>query len=155
MASKGKGRGKPQLENQNRNDTQAAGASVHDFEFWRGVAREAIPGEEDEWKVGEFGCIVQQVVTRLAEHWRKISQIADKTKEQSISISVPVKIVRADTPPEIFVGIKYSEKYGDGMTVKVPDPSQKELPLKVEKSGKGPTAEEVHEEATRGEKEKE
>jgi hypothetical protein len=145
------GRKRPSQQNQVPSSTEAVPNSIHDFEFWRRIASELVPGEKDEWKIGEVACIIQQVTVRVGEHWRKISQIVDKTEAKSISISVPVKIMRMNTPPEVFAGIKYSEKYGDGLTVKVPDPNQKELPMKVEHGGKATTAEDVHNEATAGE----
>lgn len=144
-------RKRPAKQNQVPSATDSVAPEIGDFNFWRALAQQVVPGIKDPWQVGEVACILQQSATRVGEHYRKVSTIADKTETKSIAISIPVKIARMNTPPEVFVGIKYSEKYGDGMTVKVPDPNQTELPL-VSVKGGGPTAEEVHAEAMRDEK---
>lgn len=144
-------RSRPKQDNQAPSSTDQVSASINDFNFWRSVAEQVVPGETDKWRVGEVACILQQTATRIGEHFRKVSSICNHTEAKSISISIPVKIARMNTPPEVFVGIKYSEKYGDGLTVKVPDPEQTELPMTVER---GHTADQVETEAKGGKKEK-
>jgi hypothetical protein len=140
---KGGKRGKPQQQNAGRTKAGKVGESISDFDTWRYIAREVIPGEKDEWKIGEVACLLQQFATYIGQNYRQIDNDIDETQKKAISFNIPCEIDRANTPPEVYVGIKWSKKFGDGGTVKVPDPSQRELPFTVDHKAKGPAADEA------------
>lgn len=125
------GRKRPQQQNSVKAKTSRVSPNIQDYQFWTGLAHEVIPGERDEWKIGEVACLLQQFALHIGTNYGQISKDIDETQKKSLAFSVPCQIDRANTPPEVFVGLKWSKKFGDGSTVKVPDPSQSELPLEV------------------------
>lgn len=128
----GGGRKRPQQQNAVKAKTTRTGANIQDFQFWKALAHEVVPGEKDEWKIGEVACLMQQFSIHIGSNYGQISKDIEETQKKSLAFAVPCQIDRANTPPEVFVGLKWSKKFGDGSTVKVPDPDQNELPLEVE-----------------------
>ena len=105
---------------------------IDEFEFWRELARLIAPDEKDEWRVGEIATAMQQSAKAIGAHWEKISSICDKTEGSAVSIGFNITIDRTNQPQDVSLKISYSEKFGDKYSVKVPNPSQTELPLNAE-----------------------
>lgn len=150
-----KKRGQPNNSNAAPRRTTQISANIQDYQFWLGLAREVVPGEKDEWRLGEIACLLQQFSIHVGGNYREISNAIEKTAKKQIKFTVPCEIDRANTPPEVFVGVGWTIKYGDGGTVKVPDPSQTELPMEVETGRRGPAEDESQPEIAGQEKEKE
>lgn len=141
---KGGGRNRPKQQNSVAMKAARVAHEIQDYQYWLGLARSIVPGEKDEWRLGEIACLLQQFALHIGKHYGTISDDIEETQKKAIAFSVPCEIDRANTPPEVFVGLKWSKKFGDGGTVKVPDPSQSELPLEVEQGRRGPDADEAN-----------
>ena len=127
---------KPKLKNQAAHN--APNVNAKDMTFWRGVARDMMPANlrEDQNAVNELAVLQQQTAMKLASHFPKASEICDESTEKSISLSLSITLDRVNTPSEVTTKIKYNQQYGDKSEVRVPDPTQTELPLESEETGK-------------------
>jgi hypothetical protein len=110
-------------------DLQPTPEALKDMGFWRLFAKSLVPKEEDEWHIGEIATMLQENSELIAGHWAKISQVCNKTEGKQINIGMGFKIDRMNTPSTVKGSISYSEKYGENVEKKTPDPKQTELPL--------------------------
>lgn len=105
-------------------ETIAAGG----VQFWRGVVREILPKEKEEWHVGEVATALKLQTELLTKHWADASRIADKSEGRTVSLSISIKIDRKEIPPVVKVSVGFSESHGGKAASDVPDPAQDELP---------------------------
>ena len=108
--------------------------ALKDMSFWRAFAKALVPKEDDEWHIGEIATLLQENSELVAGHWKEISRVCNKTDGKEVNISMAYKINRTNTPSTVNGSISYSEKYGERVEKKTPDPNQKELPLTTEQA---------------------
>ncbi len=108
-----------------------ADIQLDNMQFWRDFAAALVPdlaGKENALELGEVAVALQEIGQQITTHWPKISRICDKNDDKCISVSFALGIDRRVTPAEVSVRSGYSEKYGETLKAKVPDPNQTELP---------------------------
>jgi len=110
--------------------------ALKEMSFWRAFAQAVVPKEKDEWHLSEIATMLQEYAELVGGHWAKISQVCDKTEGKEINLTMSFKLNRMDTPSTCKGSISYSEKYGENIEKKTPDPSQAELPLTTEEAAR-------------------
>jgi len=113
--------------------TQGAGDELN-MDYWRSLAREALPPTSGPWEESELGASLQQAVLLIKRHYEMIDKIARDSGERTLAFALKIEICRKTQPGQIKVGIAFSQAWKDGARVQVPDPDQTELPLAVTKT---------------------
>lgn len=124
---------KPKSKNQAPVDGQVP--DIGDMQTWRAIAAQVI-GEADGWPVMEVATALQESCQLIGKHWKKINSLITESADSAGQFSLQVSIDRSETPSEVSTKIGYTKTYGDRLTVKTPDPTQKELPLSVDEAAK-------------------
>lgn len=110
--------------------TPESGASVtidiDNVQFWRSVADQIAPDEQDKWKVGEIATALMLQAGLWRKEYDSMNNISDKCDGMAVSFSV--KTDRTSTPPLVKVNGSYSEKHPMKAESDVPDINQTELP---------------------------
>jgi hypothetical protein len=104
-----------------------------DMDYWRSLAREALPDTAGPWEESEMGACFQQMVKLIKQHYTKIDEIARDSEEKTLIFGIKFAVVRKKTPGQVKMDISYSQNWKDNAKVQVPDPDQNELPLAVVK----------------------
>lgn len=104
------------------------------MDYWRSLAREALPETAGPWEESELGACFQQMVQLIKRHYTKMDQIARESGEKTLIFGLKMSVCRKVHPGEVKVDIAYSQNWKDNGKVIVPDPDQAELPLAVTKT---------------------
>src|SRR3974390_395318 len=102
--------------------------NVGDMQFWREVARQIVPNEDDEWHIGEIATTLRLMGDCIGKEWIQASKICNKSEASSLGLGISVSISRKETPPTVKVSLGYAEKHKRSAQSDVPDPNQTELP---------------------------
>lgn len=123
------GKSKPKISGKGRNDTTLP--EVGTLPYWRAQARAMCKGETDEWRISEVATVLNDFAKLLGGHWKKINTICHGNEDSAVDISFKSTIDRKNNPTEVSARIGYSQKFGESISGKTPDPSQTELPLET------------------------
>jgi hypothetical protein len=104
------------------------------MDYWRSLAREALPASAGPWEESELGACFQQMVQLIKRHYTKMDEIARESGEKTLSFAVKFNVCRKVAPGEVKMDIAYSQNWKDNQKVAVPDPDQNELPLAITKT---------------------
>ncbi len=115
------------------------------LEYWRNQARQMTPKEADEWRISEIATVLNDHAKLFCAHWQKINTIIEGNEDKSISVTFAVTLDRKNNPTEVSAKLGYSQKFGENLSGKVPDPDQTELPLESTSEVPAPSTDEVPE----------
>jgi hypothetical protein len=101
---------------------------VSNMQFWREVARQIVPNEDDDWHIGEVATTLRLLGDCLGKEWAQASKICNKSEGALLGLGISVSINRKETPPSVKVSLGYAEKHKRSAESDVADPSQTELP---------------------------
>ena len=133
---KGKAKPKDVLTDPVRNDGKA------ELEFFVDVAKVVLPKEKDEWRLNEMATILLDQAKLIRKHWLTMNTIAERSEDRTLAFSMGASSTRKSAPPDVKVGISFSESWRDSIKSKVPDPNQAvmSLPPGESTSGEDPTS---------------
>lgn len=125
--------------------------NIKDLALWRAVAGAIAPEEENERIITEIASCLCVQAGLMAENWKDIDRIANKSG--GLAISWSFKSNRISEPQTVKVSGSFKESHSMAGETALPDPNQRSLPG-YEETGPEPEMEaettiEPHEEAER------
>ena len=101
---------------------------VNNVQFWRSVAQDLMPGEDDEWKLGEVALMVQFFAGLLGRNWSKFDSVVSKRPNKA-RLAFSLILDRKEVPSHIYMHVGGPvDKIDDEADSDVPDPTQTDLP---------------------------